>query len=311
VGRTRRGVSDALSWIGTIPGRISGVFSRAGSWLYGKGQQIISGMWSGIKNIWSSVSSWFTGLPAKILHALGIHSPPAWAIQAGKDIMSGLHIGLGHGLGPLTGFTAGIGQKLAAAAAGALSGTGGNTPAWIQAALSIAGGPASWLGPLETLVSRESGGNPLARNKQTAGISGEHAEGLFQTIPSTFAAYALPGHGDIWNPIDDAIAGIRYIRAVWGSPFNIPGLLGGGGYSGYAGGTSSAAPGWAWVGESGPELMRFRGGEQVVPAGRSGSGNSYHITVSVPPGANLAEAGRVTVAAIQQYEKRSGKGWRS
>jgi hypothetical protein len=30
----------------------------------------------------------------------------------------------------------------------------------------------------------------------------------------------------------------------------------------------------------------------------------------VPPGANMAEAGRMAVAAIQQYEKRSGHGWR-
>lgn len=36
---------------------------------------------------------------------------------------------------------------------------------------------------------------------------------------------------------------------------------------GYAGGTRSAAPGLAWVGERGPELVRFRGGEQVIPAG--------------------------------------------
>jgi len=34
---------------------------------------------------------------------------------------------------------------------------------------------------------------------------------------------------------------------------------------GNAAGTASAPPGWAWVGERGPELMRFRGGEQVLP----------------------------------------------
>ena len=32
---------------------------------------------------------------------------------------------------------------------------------------------------------------------------------------------------------------------------------------GYADGTSAATPGWRWVGEHGPELMRFGGGEQV------------------------------------------------
>lgn len=34
---------------------------------------------------------------------------------------------------------------------------------------------------------------------------------------------------------------------------------------GHASGTPSAAPGWAMVGERGPELVRFRGGETVLP----------------------------------------------
>lgn len=38
---------------------------------------------------------------------------------------------------------------------------------------------------------------------------------------------------------------------------------------GYAKGTSGAAPGWAWVGEKGPELMHMHGGETVVPAHQS------------------------------------------
>lgn len=36
--------------------------------------------------------------------------------------------------------------------------------------------------------------------------------------------------------------------------------------TGFASGTNSAPPGWAWVGEEGPELMRMRGGETVLPA---------------------------------------------
>lgn len=53
---------------------------------------------------------------------------------------------------------------------------------------------------------------------------------------------------------------------------------------GYASGTSGASPGWAWVGEAGPELVRFRGGEPVVPnhvatgyAGGAGIGGDQHI----------------------------------
>lgn len=35
---------------------------------------------------------------------------------------------------------------------------------------------------------------------------------------------------------------------------------------GFASGTPDAPPGWAWVGEEGPELMRLRGGETILPA---------------------------------------------
>lgn len=38
---------------------------------------------------------------------------------------------------------------------------------------------------------------------------------------------------------------------------------------GYASGTSGAAPGWAWVGEKGPELVKMKGGEVVIPNHRS------------------------------------------
>ncbi len=36
-------------------------------------------------------------------------------------------------------------------------------------------------------------------------------------------------------------------------------------YGGFASGTQNAPPGWAWVGEEGPELMRLHGGEQILP----------------------------------------------
>lgn len=43
------------------------------------------------------------------------------------------------------------------------------------------------------------------------------------------------------------------------------------GLRGFASGTLSAPPGLAWVGEEGPELIRFRGGEQVIPTNTSAS----------------------------------------
>jgi len=37
-------------------------------------------------------------------------------------------------------------------------------------------------------------------------------------------------------------------------------------FNAYASGTSNAPPGWAWVGEEGPELIHMHGGETVLPA---------------------------------------------
>ena len=48
---------------------------------------------------------------------------------------------------------------------------------------------------------------------------------------------------------------------------------------GYAEGTKSAAPGLAWVGEKGPELISFKGGESVVSNNKLG-GNTIHVTIT-------------------------------
>ena len=54
------------------------------------------------------------------------------------------------------------------------------------------------------------------------------------------------------------------------------------GSGGYASGTDNASPGWHKVGEDGPEFVKFKGGETVIPNDKTGSmgGNTY-ITLSV------------------------------
>lgn len=50
--------------------------------------------------------------------------------------------------------------------------------------------------------------------------------------------------------------------------------------------------------------------EPVIPAGHLGGGRNYHITVNVPPTANMKQVGRDIVEAIKHYEQGSGPGWR-
>ncbi|MFI5064174.1 MAG: transglycosylase SLT domain-containing protein [Streptosporangiales bacterium] len=87
------------------------------------------------------------------------------------------------------------------------------------------------------VVEHESSGNPRAYNGWDSNAAAGHpSEGIAQVIGPTFQAYALPGHTDIWNPVDNMIAAFRYAISRYGSMNNIPGVVAvrqGGSYVGY------------------------------------------------------------------------------
>ncbi len=87
------------------------------------------------------------------------------------------------------------------------------------------------------VVEHESGGNPHAYNGWDINAAQGHpSEGIAQVIGPTFHAYALPGYGDIWDPVDNMIAAFRYAISRYGSMNNIPGVVAvrqGGSYVGY------------------------------------------------------------------------------
>jgi uncharacterized protein YukE len=103
--------------------------------------------------------------------------------------------------------------------------------AWIREATRIlvaSGVPESQVNPeyLELIIQHESSGDPLAVNNwDYNAAAGTPSIGLMQTIEPTFRAYALPGHGDIRNPVDNIIAGTRYALARYGSLGNVPGVI--------------------------------------------------------------------------------------
>lgn len=145
---------------------------------------------------------------------------------------------------------------------------GGPNDQWtgvIMQALRLVGLPTTppyvqgWLQQGKT----ESGLNPRAVQQihDINSVMGNHARGIVQVIPPTFAAYHLPGMSDIFNPLHNFAAGMNYAKNRYGAA-GMLNVIGKG--RGYEDGTDYALPGWAWVGEAGPELIRFRGGEQVM-----------------------------------------------
>jgi hypothetical protein len=118
----------------------------------------------------------------------------------------------------------------------------GNVQQWIQQAIQILeqnGVPASALNANDiwTIIQHESGGNPNAINLWDSNAQAGHpSKGLMQCIDSTFSAHSLPGHTNIYNPVDNVIAGVRYALSRYGSIGNVPGIVAvhsGGHYVGY------------------------------------------------------------------------------
>lgn len=118
----------------------------------------------------------------------------------------------------------------------------GEVGQWINTAIQILhqnGYDTSQINPADiaAIIRHESAGNPHAINGWDSNAAAGHpSKGLMQTIDSTFNAHALPGHRDIWNPVDNIIAGVRYAIDRYGSVANVPGIVKlhhGGAYVGY------------------------------------------------------------------------------
>ncbi|MDN6164396.1 MAG: M23 family metallopeptidase, partial [Tetragenococcus halophilus] len=134
---------------------------------------------------------------------------------------------------------------------------GGKYGKQIKQALGMAGLPqtSKYIKAWQEQARTESTFNPKAKNPSGA-------SGLVQVKPATFAANKLPGHGDIWNPLDNLIAGMRYAKGRYGTKDMLDQI--GHGLP-YAKGTNYATSGLHPVHEKGGEIMNLRGGEQIIP----------------------------------------------
>jgi len=353
--KTLRGV------FGGVEKLILHFFPNAGSWLVGKGENLIIGLLSGIETRWPRVASWLLGLITKIPNLLA--SAPHWLLVVGGDIILGMLGGIrakmagigrwvkgniidpvvsavkgffgihspstvfhGIGLNLVAGLLRGLattdGEAIAKTVFGslpkalgsivkkglvtieslpgkALSALGG-LGSGILSLLGIGGGGATstggavnlgktmaavlgWTGAqwtaLNELWTRESGWNYQATNPSSG------AYGIPQALPASKMASA----GADWrtDPATQIRWGLSYIAQRYGSPLNA--WAHEQAFNWYATGTGGkgAMPGWAWVGERGPELVRFRGGEDVLDAGTSKA-----VTRGYASGTSLAKLGR-------------------
>ena len=99
-----------------------------------------------------------------------------------------------------------------------LKGGGGKSGKWdgdVKEALRLAGLPttSAYVNAWKRQIQTESSGNPRAEGP---GSSEGTPKGLVQVKTPTFNAYKLPGYGNIWNGLDNLIAGMRYAKSRYG-----------------------------------------------------------------------------------------------
>ena len=96
---------------------------------------------------------------------------------------------------------------------------------WIAQAQSILAANGDHVPSADAISARamtESSGDPtVVNNWDSNAAAGTPSEGLMQVIQPTFDAYALPGHTDIMNPVDNIVAAVRYANATYGAFENI------------------------------------------------------------------------------------------
>lgn len=151
--------------------------------------------------------------------------------------------------------------------------------------------------------------------------------GWFWSIPTKVSDIAKR----IWEGLKNGLAAaIRWIKnqldKLLGPLDEIVGKVGGvvGKIGGGIGSALGSLPGLAsggpvvagrpyLVGERGPELFVSGRSGTIIPnsAMGSGGGNTYQITLVVPPTADLAAVGKATIEAISAYEDRNGRAWRA
>lgn len=230
------------------------------------------------------------GAPLQKMDELG----PSPVTDLLKAVPGGLVAGLvekAKGMIPgsdaLAGAISGISGAASAAANAFKAGVG--VARWtpeVSKALSLVGQSQFNIPRTLRRMNQESGGNPRAINNWDINArNGIPSKGLMQVIDPTFRAYrdkSLPN--DIWDPLANITASMRYALARYGSLSAAYDKAGG-----YALGTSWATPGLHPVAERGAELVLgrqnklFAGGERVLDPSQTaramtgGKGKELHI----------------------------------
>lgn len=193
----------AVDWLHGVAGNVKDFLAGPGDWIRAHILNPVTKWLSGIGHgNWGRI---IAQLPLHIVHAM-IGRVGSWADSIKAKL------GFGKGGAPVAGGTGG--QYHGA--------VGGGVEQWRGTVLRVLKElhqPASWADTVLRRMNQESGGNPNAINNwDSNAAAGIPSQGLMQTIPPTFAAYAGPyASRGITDPLANIYAGCNYAINRYGS----------------------------------------------------------------------------------------------
>lgn len=164
------------------------------------------------------------------------------------------------------------------------------------------GATASQVSAWMRVIARESNGNPRAINLWDSNAKkGIPSMGLVQTIRPTFEAYKFSGHGQIYNGYDDLLAGINYMKHIYGKGDSAFARVSG--PEGYANGG---------FGNKAGVYKLFEGNlpEAIVPMDLSKRSRAYQIMQQImakfgaQDGANVINTGNDQIDSDEAFKQR-------
>lgn len=164
------------------------------------------------------------------------------------------------------------------------------------------GATASQVSAWMRVIARESNGNPRAINLWDPNAKkGIPSMGLVQTIRPTFEAYKFSGHGQIYNGYDDLLAGINYMKHIYGKGDSAFARVSG--PEGYANGG---------FGNKAGVYKLFEGNlpEAIVPMDLSKRSRAYQIMQQImakfgaQDGANVINTGNDQIDSDEAFKQR-------
>lgn len=305
-------IGTVVQFVAELPGRAIAALGNVRDLLLQKGKDVIEGFFDGLKSVWDTVVGWLKSLGGIIKSVKGPMSVDRSLLKPeGAAIMKGFEEGIKSGQDPimknLIGFTGAIGKVVAGRVniGGKLLDT--DTYARITAALgnSYRLNQGSWSRGVAASMGTHDGAGvaditPLGLGWAQA-VNALNAAGLraiFRNWPGNQHIHLLNPNVSGHSPaaarqLQGEFSFARFIRTLPSS------------FRGYAAGTMSAAPGWGLVGERGPEWIRFRGGETVLPNGQTPSGIVVNMAVSVDDLAKMSKIGDfLTMVERSRLEQR-------